>query len=96
MQIILWLVHLHDTQIGEVMHECTVVSLGASRLIPLFVQGDAMSTIDLHWSQELRDLETGRKDNYVKFVLNTGRSDNSGFGEFLDSLVAKLHISLMK
>lgn len=55
-----------------------------------------MSTMDLHWSQELRDLKTSCKDNYVKLILNTGRSDDSSFSKFLDSLGAKLYVSLVK
>ena len=51
-----------------------------------------MSTMDLHWSQELRDLKTSCKDDYVKLVLNTGRSDDSSFSKFLDSLGAKLYV----
>lgn len=96
----IWLIHgffgiewnLQDGEVGEVMHMSTKISLSTALSVPLFVECDSRPPDDFHGRQEILDLESSRKDDYVKLLPLARRAGNAGFINRLYSLRYKFQI----
>ena len=72
------------------------VGLSTSTLFPLIVEGNTMGSNNMHWSQELGNLEPCCEDNDVVIVLQTRGADDPGLRNLLNAFGDELHVGLVQ
>ena len=67
-----------DREIGKVVDVCAHVGLGAAVLFPLLGERDAGLADDVHWREELGDLEAGCEDDEVEVAFFAAGAGDAG------------------
>lgn len=77
--------HLQDGKVREIVNVAAKVCLSAANRTPLISQGLTGFADDLHWGQEVADLEAGGEDDDIELLACAVLAGDSRLVDLFDS-----------